>query len=159
MAMERQERVAKNSTISAKTKFECLQHIRVDQWSPEQISGMMKLKGVKVSHTTIYKWVAEDKVAGGTLFGTLAPQRKQTQNQPLQRCIGPQHSRPNLHKRTTGRGRRQALRRLGNGPDNRSERDTRQFGYLLERSTGYVIIHRLKHGKRPRNWLLPSEGC
>lgn len=68
MAMERQERVVKNATISKKTKFDCLQHIRVDDWSPEQISGVMKAKGISVSHTTIYKWVKEDKLADGTLF-------------------------------------------------------------------------------------------
>ena len=68
MADERKERVVKNATITPKVKFECLQRLRVDQWSPEQISGAMKLKGEKVSHTTIYKWVAEDKLAGGTLY-------------------------------------------------------------------------------------------
>lgn len=68
MAMDRQNRVVKNATISMRTKFECLQHIRVDLWSPEQISGYLKLKGISVSHTTIYKWVKEDKEAGGNLF-------------------------------------------------------------------------------------------
>ena len=56
MAMERQERVAGNRTIKPKVKFEYLQHIKVDQWSPEQISEEMALKGIKVSYTTIYKW-------------------------------------------------------------------------------------------------------
>ena len=54
MAMERQERIVKNATIPIKVKFECLQRIKVDQWSPEQISGVMRLKGINVSHTTIY---------------------------------------------------------------------------------------------------------
>ena len=54
MAAERQERIAKNASISKKLKFECLQRIKVDQWSPEQISGAMKKNGTGISHTTIY---------------------------------------------------------------------------------------------------------
>jgi len=68
MAMERQERISRNANIPARVRLECLQHIKVDQWSPEQISGDMRQKGIKVSHTTIYKWVKEDKDAGGTLY-------------------------------------------------------------------------------------------
>lgn len=71
MAMERQERTCNNAIIPTHIKFECLQHIQIDQWFPEQISGIMKKKGVKVSHTTIYKWIKEDKTAGGTLFENL----------------------------------------------------------------------------------------
>ena len=61
MAAERQERIAKNASIPKKLKFECLQRIKVDQWSPEQISGAMKKNGASISHTTIYKWIKEDK--------------------------------------------------------------------------------------------------
>lgn len=68
MAMERQERIVKNATIDNKLKFECLQLIRTHEWSPEQISGWKKLKGKNVSDTTIYKWIKEDKLAGGSLF-------------------------------------------------------------------------------------------
>lgn len=149
MAMERQERVAKNSTISAKTKFECLQHIRVDQWSPEQISGMMKLKGVKVSHTTIYKWVAEDKVAGGTLSEHLRHKGSRRKTNPYKGA-----SARNIPDRTS----------ISERPP---EADGKRFGdwemdliigrngyqailVLVERSTGYVIIHRLKHGKKAK---------
>ena len=60
--------MVKNATISPKVKFECLQHLIVDQCPPEQISGTMKRKGVSVSHTTVDKWVVEDKAVGGALF-------------------------------------------------------------------------------------------
>lgn len=149
MAMERQERVAKNSTISTRTKFECLQHIRVDQWSPEQISGRMKLKGVKVSHTTIYKWVAEDKVAGGTLSEHLRHKGSRRKTNPYKGA-----SARNIPDRTS----------ISERP---TEADGKRFGdwemdliigrngyrailVLVERSTGYVIIHRLKHGKKAK---------
>ena len=45
---------------------ECLQN----QWSPQQISGRMKLRkrAVTVSHETIYKHIWRDKRQGGTLY-------------------------------------------------------------------------------------------
>lgn len=88
MAMERQERIVRNATVSGKIKFECLQRIRVSQWSPEQISGALKQKGVNVSHTTIINGlrktrrpeahslntcVTKDTGAGQTHTGRLLP--------------------------------------------------------------------------------------
>jgi IS30 family transposase len=47
------------------------------KWSPEQISGRMKLDGVgKVSHETIYKFIYQDKLAGGDLYVHLRWGRK-----------------------------------------------------------------------------------
>ncbi len=106
MAMERQERVVKNATISKKTKFECLQHIRVDDWSPEQISGVMKTKGIGVSHTTIYEWVKEDKLAGGTLFEHLrhkGHRRKKIHTKvPLHATYLTAHLSRNVRQKLTG---------------------------------------------------------
>lgn len=149
MAKERQERIAKNATISARTKFECLQHIRVDQWSPEQISGTLKNKGVKVSHTTIYKWIREDKEAGGTLFENLRHKGRRRRSNPYKGA-----SARNIPDRTP----------ISERP---AEADGKRFGdwemdlvigkngyqailVLVERSTGYVMIHRLKHGKKAK---------
>ncbi len=149
MALERQERVKKNGTIPVKTKFECLQRIKIDDWSPEQISGVMKSRGIKVSHTTIYKWVAEDKVNGGTLF---------------------EHLRHKGHRRKANPYKTASARNI---PDRISikerppEANGKRFGdwemdliigkngdqailVLVERLTGYVIIHRLEHGKKAK---------
>jgi IS30 family transposase len=149
MAMERAERVVLNRTISPKVKFECLQHIKVDDWSPEQISGVMKAKDIKVSHTTIYKWIKEDKLAGGTLFEHLRHKGHRRKNNPYKGA-----SAKNIPNRTSIK-------------DRPSEADGKRFGdwemdliigkngyqailTLVERSTGYVIIHRLKHGKKAK---------
>ncbi len=147
MAMERQERVVANATIPAKVKFECLQHIKVDQWSPEQISGDMKRKGIKVSHTTIYKWVKEDRKAGGKLFEHLRHKGSRRKTNPYKSA-----SARNIPQRTSIKERP-------------AEADGKRFGdwemdliigkngyqailVLVERSIGYVIIHRIKHGKK-----------
>ncbi len=149
MAMERQERISRNATISPKVKFECLRRIRIDQWSPEQISGEMKLRGVNVSHTTIYKWIKEDKEAGGTLFEHLRHKGRRRKTNPYKSA-----SARNIPDRTSIK-------------DRPGEADGKRFGdwemdliigkngyqailVLVERSTGYVIIHRLKHGKKAK---------
>lgn len=149
MAMERQERIVRNATISNSLKFECLQRIRVDQWSPEEISGALKKDGKRVSHTTIYKWVKEDKLAGGTLYKNLRHKGYRRKENPYKAA-----SARNIPNRTSIK-------------DRPAEADGKRFGdwemdliigkngfqailVLVERSTGYVIIHRLKHGKKAK---------
>jgi len=47
------------------------------EWSPEQISGRLKLEGqLSVSHETIYQHIYSDKRAGGTLHLSLRCQKK-----------------------------------------------------------------------------------
>ena len=149
MADERQERVVQNATISPRVKFECLQRLKIDQWSPEQISGDMKRKNIKVSHTTIYKWVDEDKLAGGTLFTHLRHKGHRRKKNPYKGVTA-----RNIPNRTSIK-------------DRPSEADGKRFGdwemdliigkngyqailVLVERSTGYVIMSRLKHGKKAK---------
>jgi len=42
--------------------------IRELQWSPDQISGRLKLQNVFISHETIYKYIWQDKKQGGDLY-------------------------------------------------------------------------------------------
>ena len=149
MAMERQERLRYNSTISGKVKFDCLQHIKLDQWSPEQVSGAMRQKGIKVSHTTIYKWIKEDKAAGGTLYTHLRHKGRRRKVNPYKRA-----SAKNIPNRTpiSERPRQADGKRFG---DWEMDLIIGVNGYqailvLVERSTGYVIIRRLKHGKKAK---------
>ena len=149
MAMERQERVKKNATIPAKVKFECLQHIRVDQWSPEEISGALKLKDIRISHTTIYKWVTEDKENGGSLYLHLRHKGHRRKSNPYKGA-----SAKNIPGRISIKDRPPEAngKRFG---DWEMDLIIGKNGYqailvLVERSTGYTIIHRLKHGKKAK---------
>jgi len=46
-------------------------------WSPEQISGRMKLEGIEsVSHETIYRYLLQDKADGGKLYTFLRHKNK-----------------------------------------------------------------------------------
>lgn len=40
-------------------------------WSPEQISGRLKLEGISISHESIYRLVRKDKERGGSLYKQL----------------------------------------------------------------------------------------
>jgi IS30 family transposase len=59
------------------------------EWSPEQIAGRLKLKGVvSLHHETIYQYILADKRAGGSLFKYLRHQNKKYLNRygsPLNR--------------------------------------------------------------------------
>lgn len=43
------------------------EHLR-EEWSPEQISGRLKLEGITISHEAIYQLIWKDKRSGGTLY-------------------------------------------------------------------------------------------
>jgi IS30 family transposase len=43
---------------------ECLE----EDWSPEQISGRLKLEGISISHEAIYGYIRTNKANGGSLF-------------------------------------------------------------------------------------------
>jgi len=47
-----------------------------EDWSPEQISGHLRLQGVSISHETIYQYVYADKRAGGMLWKHLRRPKK-----------------------------------------------------------------------------------
>jgi len=47
-----------------------------EEWSPEQISGRLKLEGVSISHERIYQYVYADKKAGGDLWQHLRRRAK-----------------------------------------------------------------------------------
>ncbi len=107
----------------------------------------MRLKGEKVSHTTIYIWVKEDKLAGGSLYEHLRHKGRRRKSDPYRSA-----SARNIPNRTSIK-------------DRPAEADGKRFGdremdliigkngfqtilVLVERSTGYVIMHRLEHGKK-----------
>jgi transposase len=68
MAMERRERLPGNRATPEWIKQKVIRLVRKD-WSPGQISGHLRKKeNIRVSHETIYKWIREDKKAGGDLY-------------------------------------------------------------------------------------------
>lgn len=128
--------MVKNATISPKVKSECLQHLIVDQWPPEQISGTMKRKGVSVSHTTVDKWVTEDKAVGEALFKQLCHNgRKRSPYKGVSAC--------NIPNRTSIKDRLAEVdgKRFGDWKMNLiiGKNGCQAILVLVERSTSYVI--------------------
>lgn len=157
MARERRQwHVSKNRTIPSEVRKRCLSYLVEEQWSPEQISGYLAREGIRVSHETIYKWIRTDKQAGGELYKHLRHRGKH-RKRPIGKC--PQiKNRISIHDRP----REVDGTRFGDwemdtivGKDNRSAIVT-----LTERSTNYMLMKRLKHGKNPKElaqdvkWLL-----
>ncbi len=65
----RKERFSAPRKLFPWVRKEVVRLLREEQWSPEQICGWMKRKGMDwVSHETIYKLVREDKANGGDLY-------------------------------------------------------------------------------------------
>ena len=65
----RKERFSTPRKLFPWVRKEVVRLLTEEQWSPEQICGWMKRKGMEwVSHETIYKLVREDKANGGDLY-------------------------------------------------------------------------------------------
>lgn len=142
----RKERTPGNRSTDRKVLKEALCLLKKEDWSPRQISGYLKLKGLRISHETIYRQIREDE------SGELKRHCRH----------GMKYRR---HKRVT---RRTAVRNI---PDRVSiherpaEADGRRFGdwemdlivgkgqkghilTLCERSTNYMLMKRLPQGKK-----------
>lgn len=68
------ERLTKRGTTNVRRVNELsweyvIEKLTEEQWSPEQISGRMTLDKLEsISHETIYRYILNDKLSGGTLY-------------------------------------------------------------------------------------------
>lgn len=70
------KKIGKNVKMTSYLKFEIATKLRED-WSPEQISGYFKLHNIcNISHQTIYDFIKQNKVNGGSLFKHLRQAKK-----------------------------------------------------------------------------------
>jgi IS30 family transposase len=68
MAEQRKERIKNPRKLSHYLRKEII-HFILQGWSPQQITGRFKLKGLPfVCHETIYKIIRQDRQNGGTLY-------------------------------------------------------------------------------------------
>ena len=146
MAKERHERLLCNHSISASIKKMAIKHLQ-DKWSPEQISGTLQQDGIHISHETIYKIIRKDKESGGTLYT---------------------HCRHKLkHRKRPVGGERVVIRDRVSIHERPSEANGERFGdwemdtiigknekgailTLTERKTNFVLMEKLKYGKKAK---------
>ena len=119
-----------------------------EQWSPEQISGVLAKDGKYISHETIYRMIRKDKAEGGTLY---------------------KHCRHKLKRRARPvGGRRISIPNRTSISERPAEVDGKRFGdfemdtivgrgnhgaivTLIERSTSMLFMRKLKKGKNAKD--------
>jgi IS30 family transposase len=119
----------------------CLQ----EQWSPEQISGWLKLwRLLSISHETIYRYVWENRKRGGDLYLHLRYSSKQRRKRyghydSRGRLAGKRHisERPPGAENRSRVGHLEGDTVLGSG-------NKHCIVTLVDRKTGYVMIGKLK---------------
>ena len=132
-----------------KDVMEEVKHLLVtEQWSPEQISGVLAKDGKYISHETIYRMIRKDKAEGGTLY---------------------KHCRHKLKRRARPvGGRRISIPNRTSISERPAEVDGKRFGdfemdtivgrgnhgaivTLIERSTSMLFMRKLKKGKNAKD--------
>jgi IS30 family transposase len=140
----RKERMKIPKKLNNKLKKDIIELI-YQNWSPEQISGRLKLENkLFVSHETIYKIIRADKAAGGTLY-------KYTRHK-LKHRKRPVGKKISIKNRITIDQRPEIVdtkERFGDweidtvvGKDNRGAIVT-----IVERKTNFILMEKLKYGK------------
>ena len=67
-AVQTKRRKLVNRSIDKDVMEEAKHLLVTEQWSPEQISGVLAKDGKHISHETIYRMIRKDKTEGGTLY-------------------------------------------------------------------------------------------
>ena len=144
MARGRRRRARQGSRFHQIHWLEVEALLRQD-YSPEQVSGWLRRHGnFTISHETIYRYVWEDKKAGGTLHQHLRCARKQRRKR-----YGQYDSRGRLAgKRPIEERPREAEHRTEIGHwevDTVHGKGKGSIATIVDRKTGYVLIGRLEN--------------
>ena len=136
-----------NHSIDKEVMEEARHLLVTEQWSPEQISGVLAKDGKYISHETIYRMIRKDKAEGGTLY---------------------KHCRHKLKRRARPVGsRRISIPNRTSISERPAEVDGKRFGdfemdtivgrgnhgaivTLIERSTNMLFMRKLKKGKNAK---------
>lgn len=146
MASSRARRCPVNRAVSAILRWRIGEYIKNEQWSPRQISGYLEREeGTKVSHETIYRLIRQD--ASGELaancrhkmkYHRKGARRKQTKATNIP-------NRVSIHQRPAEADGK----RFGDWEmDLVVDRDSHAILTMTERSTNFLIMEKLKQGKK-----------
>ena len=146
-AVQTKRRKPGNHSINKDVMEEARHLLVTEQWSPEQISGVLAKDGKYISHETIYRMIRKDKAEGGTLY---------------------KHCRHKLKRRARPVGsRRISIPNRTSISERPAEVDGKRFGdfemdtivgrgnhgaivTLIERSTNMLFMRKLKKGKNAK---------
>ena len=146
-AVQTKRRKPGNRSVDKDVMEEAKCLLITEQWSPEQISGVLAKDGKYISHETIYRMIRKDKAEGGTLY---------------------KHCRHKLKHRTRPvGGKRISIPNRTSISERPTEADGKRFGdfemdtivgrgnhgaivTLIERSTNMLFMRKLKNGKNAK---------
>ena len=146
-AVQTRHRKPGNRSVDKDVMEEAKRLLITEQWSPEQISGVLAKDGKYISHETIYRMIRKDKAEGGTLY---------------------KHCRHKLKHRTRPvGGKRISIPNRTSISERPTEADGKRFGdfemdtivgrgnhgaivTLIERSTNMLFMRKLKNGKNAK---------
>lgn len=162
LSESRQKRTPGNRGMDSMLVWRIKELIRNEQWSPRQISGRLAKEGVSVSHEAIYVIIRKD----GT--GELAAQCRHKMK--YRRSPSRKHetkatnikNRVSIHERPAEADGK----RFGDWEmDLIVDKDNNAILTLVERSTNFLLMEKLKYGKKAKPlakvvWrlLLPYKG-
>jgi IS30 family transposase len=148
-ANERKERFRRCRTFTEEVKEHVIKCLTEEQWSPEQIVGDAKRRGIAmVSHERIYQFIKEDKRSGGSLWKHCRHRLKH-RKRPVggKKVIIP--DKVSIDERSAVINEKQ---RFGDweidtivGPENRGAILT-----ATERRTGFLLMKKLPEGKNAK---------
>ena len=140
-----------NRALKPYVKKRALDLLVSKQWSPVQISGSLALEGISVSHETIYRIIRSDKTGElkshcrhklkkrkrtGTAKASLIPNRTSIHDRPVWATA------ETFTAETFGNWEMDLI--VGAGQKS-------AILVLVERSKNYVMLSKLKHGKKPEH--------
>lgn len=151
-----------NRTLDLVLRWRVIELIKEKQWSPRQISGRLAKEGINISHETIYAIIRADK--SGELashcrhkmkYRRSSVKRHETKATSIR-------NRVSIHERPAEADGK----RFGDWEmDLIVDKDSNAILTLVERSTNFLLMEKLKHGKKAKPlarvvWrlLLPYKG-
>ena len=156
-AMERRRRSTRNAALAPELVWRIKQFIIEEQWSPRQISGVLKKEGVSVSNQCIYNLIHAD--ASGELARHTRHKLKYRRR--------PKHKRFPIAERTSIHSRPEQAdgKRFGDFEmDLIVDAHNHAILTIVERSTNMLFMTKLAHGKKSeplakavRRLLLPYK--
>ena len=156
-AMERRKRSTRNAALAPELVWRIKQLIIEEQWSPRQISGVLKKEGISVSHQCIYNLIHAD--ASGELARHTRHKLKYRRR--------PKYKRFPIAERTSIHSRPEQAdgKRFGDFEmDLIVDAHNHAILTIVERSTNMLFMTKLVHGKKSeplakavRRLLLPHK--
>jgi len=140
MARERRESARRYRRLSARDWAQVCRRLEA-WWSPEQIAGRLRRTGeLRISYQSIYRYIAQDRKAGGQLYRCLRRARgfgRRQRRTPRREAWGlPISQRPAVvaERKQIGHWEIDTLQGDGRGPCALS---------AVERTTGYLVLGKL----------------